>query len=111
MTTTPGLITSVPAAAANTPERRFIRPDGSVAAAAQRALGVSADGTTAVGQALPVMLNGIAFVETGGAFSANASLQSDASGRAIVAVDANPVNAIALEASTAAGQFVRVKIF
>jgi hypothetical protein len=48
-------------------------------------------------------------VETGGAFAANVDLTTDADGRAVAATGGSVVNAVALEASTAAGDIVKIK--
>jgi len=60
------------------------------------------------GDKIPVDVLGTATIESGAAFSAGATLKSDSSGRAITWVTSGAKVALALEAATAAGQFVEV---
>jgi len=69
-------------AAANLVKNRFIGFDGNYCGANQKALGVS-EADTDSGKEVPVILNGIALVETGGAVSAGNAVTSDGSGRAV----------------------------
>lgn len=86
---------------------RFVTPAGAQAGAdantfgATRSAGVSGD-------KVAVDVIGTATIESGAAFSAGATLKSDASGRAITWVTSGAKVALALEAATAAGQLVEV---
>jgi len=84
--------------------RRFVTVAGAQAGAAANPLGVANFDATS-GQDLAVTVLGTAVVESGGAFSAGAELETDSSGRA-VAKTGGPVVARALQAATAAGEFV-----
>lgn len=77
------LTTSI-TAGADIPKSRFIGFDGGLCAANTKALGVS-EVDTKQGQQLPVIVYGIAMVETGGAVSAGSAVTSDSSGRAVAA--------------------------
>jgi len=79
----PILTTSI-TAGADIPKGRFIGFDGGLCGANAKALGVS-EVDTKQGQQLPVIVYGIAIVETGGAVSAGAAVTSDSSGRAVAA--------------------------
>lgn len=94
-------------AAAAITANRFVTPAAQQAGADANTLGV-ARATAASGERTVVDAIGTAVVETGGAFSAGASIKSDASGRAILWATSGAKVAVALEASTAAGQFVEV---
>jgi hypothetical protein len=85
---------------------RFVTPAGAQAAAGGNTLGV-ARSPGAIGERIPVDAIGTAVVEAGAAVAAGASIGADASGRAITWASGAKV-AIALEAATAAGQFVEV---
>lgn len=89
---------------------RFVAFDGAQAVAGQAARGVTHDGAEAGDKAVPVIVLGTAIVEAGGAFNAQDLLTADASGRAVAIVNAsdNVINAIALGAAAAAGDFVEV---
>lgn len=63
---------------------RFVTYAGTTAGALGRALGVAQDGGE-IGEYVPVVTDGIALVEAGGAISVGAPVASDASGRAIAA--------------------------
>jgi hypothetical protein len=95
-------------AASNIPKARFIGFGGGLCAANTKALGVS-EADTNQGQQLPVIVYGIALVESGGAISVGDAVTSDANGKA-VAAGINPVNGYALDAASGEGEFIRVKL-
>jgi hypothetical protein len=64
----------------------------------------------AIGEKIPVDQIGTAIVESGAAIAAGATLKSDATGRAITWVTSGAKVAMALEAATAAGQFIEVRL-
>lgn len=107
MTTTNGTIASI-IATADVLAKRFIRSNGVHAAANQRAIGVSGD-EASTGDPIPVVLDGTALVETGGAVAENDLVASDANGRAISA-GTNPANGIAMKSASGAGQFIEIKV-
>lgn len=84
---------------------RFVTTAGALAGADANTLGVVRT-TQAIGERGTVDIIGTAVLETGGVFAAMSTIKSDASGRAIVWATAGAKVAIALEPSTAAGQFV-----
>jgi S-adenosylmethionine synthetase len=86
---------------------RFVTPAGSQAGADANALGVARSAGVS-GDRIPVEALGTSIVETGGSFSAGATIKSDASGRAIVWATSGAKLAVAREASTGSGQFVEV---
>lgn len=135
-TAKPILIDSI-AAAADVVKNRFAGLDGNYCGANARALGVF-DADTKAGQQAPVMVLGIALVESGAAVTAGANVASDASGKAVAAAAlsvsvpaggtavtstaAQPtltvaggylpqaVNGVALDAASGAGEFIRVRL-
>ncbi len=84
---------------------RFVTVAGAQAGADANALGVARFGGVS-GDAVPVDVLGTVTLESGAAFSAGATLKSDSSGRGITWVTSGAKVAIALEASTGAGQMV-----
>lgn len=86
----------------------FVGFDGSHAGAGAKALGVS-DVDTDAGEAAPVIYAGIVPVIAGGAVSAGGAVESDADGRA-VAHSAGVINGYAIDAASAAGDVIRVKL-
>lgn len=86
---------------------RFVTPAGAQAGADANTLGVARTAGVS-GEKVPVDVLGTAVVEAGAAISAGAALESDASGRAVTWVTAGGKVGIALEAATAAGQFIEV---
>jgi uncharacterized protein DUF2190 len=74
--------------------------------------GIASETQATVGGAVGMIVpdGRIAVVEAGAAFSAGATLQSDASGRAITAVSGagNWTGGIAIDAAGAAGELVRI---
>lgn len=98
---------SVLAAVALT-SRRFATTAGGVPAAGAYCPGVVADAFDA-GEQASVITHGVVLVEAGAAVAADAAVQTDASGRAITL--AAGVNlGRALDAATAAGDLIRVKL-
>jgi len=86
---------------------RFLTVAGSQAGADVNTIG-GARSSGVSGDKIPVDVLGTATIESGAAFSAGATLKSDSSGRAITWVTSGAKVALALEAATAAGQFVEV---
>lgn len=86
---------------------RFVTAAGAQAGADANTIGV-ANTAGVAGDKFPADVLGTTTVESGAAFSAWATLKSDASGRAITWATSGAKVAIALEAATAAGQFVEV---
>lgn len=86
---------------------RFVTPAGAQAGADANTLGVARAGG-ASGDMDSVDVLGTAIVEAGAAVAANATVKSDASGRAITWATSGAKVAIALEAAGAAGQFIEV---
>jgi hypothetical protein len=64
----------------------------------------------AAGDECNVMVEGVAVVRSGGAFTPGANLTSDASGRAVVSAATNHICLMALEEATAADQYVAALI-
>jgi hypothetical protein len=95
-------------AASDIPKARFIGFNGDLCAQNTKALGVS-EVDTKLGQQMPVIVYGIALVESGGAVNVGAAVTSDANGKAVPA-GTNPVNGYALDGSTGAGEIIRVKL-
>ncbi len=86
---------------------RFVTPAGAQAGADANTLGVARVAGVS-GEDIPVDTLGTAIVEAGAAIAAGATLKSDASGRGITWVTAGAKVAIALQAATAAGEFIEV---
>jgi TPP-dependent indolepyruvate ferredoxin oxidoreductase alpha subunit len=89
-------------------KNRYVRATGAQAAAGEQVLGV-ADLDAAIGAQTSVKTHGIILVEAGAAVAAEARVQSDASGRAIT-LAAGKDGGFALDAATAAGQLIRIKL-
>lgn len=85
---------------------RFVTGVGAQTGAAGNALGVGRSAGVS-GDRIPVDVIGTTVVEAGAAIAANALIEADASGRAVTK-SAGVTLARALQASTAAGQFVEV---
>lgn len=100
------LLTLSIAAAAALPRYRFVTVAGAVPAAGARVLGVPVT-NFAAGEQAGVCARGVVLVEAGGAVSLGGQVQTDNVGRAI-ALDAGVAAGVALSASTAAGQLIRV---
>lgn len=84
---------------------RFVTPAGAQAGADANTLGVART-AGAIGERVTADLMGTAVLEAGAAVAAGSTLKSDATGRAIVWATAGAKVALALEAATAAGQFI-----
>ncbi len=97
-------VTASGAIAAN----RFVTPAGAQAGADANTLGVSQLAASGAGVKIPVVVLGTAVVEAGAAVAAGATLESDASGRAVTWATSGPKIAIALDAAGAAGDFIEV---
>lgn len=103
----PILVLTVAAAGAIT-AGRFVTPAGAQAGADANTLGVARAAAAAAGEKIPVDVLGVAVVEAGAAVAANATVKSDASGRAITWATAGAKVGLALDAATAAGAMIRV---
>lgn len=88
-------------------QSRFVTPAGAQAGADANTLGVARSAGVS-GEKITCDVLGTAVVQTGGSFSAGATLKSDANGKAIVWASSGAKVAMALEASTGADQFVEV---
>lgn len=87
---------------------RFIGYDGNYASAGASALGVL-DASTNAGEYAPVITYGIVLVETGGAITVGAKVESDAQGRAVTQTTGT-VLGYALDSAASAGEKIRVKL-
>jgi hypothetical protein len=65
--------------------------------------------TPVVGDAVDLFIDRMPLIESGASYSAGANLTTDASGRAVAAGAGDVVNAVAIDAATAASQYVRVR--
>lgn len=88
---------------------RFTTPAGAQAGADANALGV-ARSAAVVNDKIPVDVLGTTTVESGAAITAGVTLKSDSTGRGITWVTSGARLAIALEAATAAGQFIEAML-
>lgn len=86
---------------------RFVTPAGALAGADLNTLGVARTAGN-IGERVTTDMIGTAVVEAGAAVAAMSTVKSDASGRAIVWATAGAKVGLALEAATAAGQFIEV---
>ena len=86
---------------------RFVTPLGAQAGADANTYGV-ARSAGAAGERVTINILGTSTVEAGAAVAANATLKSDASGRAIPWATSGAKIALALEAASAAGQMIEV---
>lgn len=100
------LLTTTITAAAALPAKRLVNFQGAPATASDAVLGV-ANASYNQGEHAGVDVRGCLLVEAGGAITAGAEVQSDAQGRAI-AKDSGPAFGRAMDAATAAGDFIRV---
>lgn len=64
----------------------------------------------AAGKSAPIVISGVTKVAAGAAVAKWASIQSDATGRAVAAAAGGRPQGIALEAATAAGQMIAVML-
>lgn len=86
---------------------RFVTPAGAQAGADANTLGVVRTAGVS-GEKVTADVLGTAVVEAGAAVAANATVKSDASGRAITWVTAGAKVGIALQAASAAGDLIEV---
>jgi len=86
---------------------RFVTAAGAQAGADANTLGVTRT-TGAIAEKVPVDILGTAVVEAGAAVAAGATVKSDSTGRAITWVTSGAKVGLALEAASAAGQFIEV---
>ena len=86
---------------------RFVTPLGAQAAADANTYGVARSSGVA-GERVTINILGTSTVEAGAAIAANATVKSDASGRAIPWAASGAKVALALEAASAAGQMIEV---
>jgi hypothetical protein len=98
---------SILAAVALAP-RRFVTTAGTVPASGVYCPGV-ANGSFDAGEYAGVDTHGVVLVEAGAAVAVDAAVQCDASGRAIT-LAAGVSLGRALDAATAAGDFIRIKL-
>lgn len=88
---------------------RFVTAAGAQAGADANTFGVTRT-AGAIGEKVPVDVIGTAVVEAGAAVAAGDTIKSDATGRAITWATSGAKVAVALEAATAAGQFIEVRL-
>ncbi len=88
---------------------RFVSPAGAQVVADANALGVARLAGVS-GDDVPLDVLGTTIVEAGAAVAAGATLKSDATGRAITWVTAGARLAVALQAASAAGEFIEVML-
>lgn len=86
---------------------RFVGFSGGVCDFDAKALGV-VDLNWLTGDKVPVTVLGVMPIEAGEAVDIGAEITSDGTGKAITATIDSKINGYALEASTAAGDFIRV---
>lgn len=86
---------------------RFVTPAGAQAGADANTLGVARAGGIS-GEKVPVDVIGTAVVEAGAAIAAGATLETDASGRAVTWATSGPKVGIALQAASGAGVMIEV---
>ena len=107
------VLTESIAVSAATVKNRFIGFDGALCAAGAKALGVSQVDVDAE-EVLPVMVEGIALVEASAAISIGAAVAaagtSTAAGKAATVANSAICNGYAMDAATAAGDIIRVKL-
>lgn len=86
---------------------RFVTPAGAQAGADANTLGVARSAGVS-GDKIPVDAIGTAVVEAGAAIALGATLEVDASGRAVTWATSGAKVGIALQAASAAGNFIEV---
>lgn len=86
---------------------RFVTPAGAQAGVDANTLGVTRTSGVS-GEKVPVDVIGTAVVEAGAAIALGATLESDASGRAVTWATAGGKVGIALQAASGAGVFIEV---
>jgi len=88
-------------------QHRFVSAAGAQVVADANAIGVTRVAGVS-GDNVPVDMIGTTIIEAGAAFADGATLKSDSTGRGITWVTAGARLAIALQAATAAGEFIEV---
>lgn len=103
------ILTLTMIATATIPANRFVTFGGTVTVADANSCGVART-AAAIGDAFPYDSLGTAVVESGAAVTAGASVKSDGTGRAIDWATAGAKLGQAMQAATAAGQFIEVRL-
>lgn len=88
---------------------RFVKYDGTQTGAGENSMGVARTSGVS-GDVIPVDTDGTAVVEAGAAVTAGDTLKADSSGRGITWATSGAKIGVALQAATAAGQFIEVKL-
>ena len=99
------ILTLTVTAAGTIAAHRFVTPAGAQAGADANALGVTRSAAV-VNDKIPVDCLGTTIIESGAAIAAGATCKSDSTGRSITWATSGAKLAIALEAASAAGQFI-----
>lgn len=95
-------------AVANTARGLFVTPAGAIAGAGALVAGVCHEDVD-LGEPLPVVTDGIAYVKSGGAVTLGSKVKSDANGKAVT-YDTGEVAGVAMSATTGADQWIAVKL-
>lgn len=101
------LLTLVRTLSATAAANRLLTPAGALAGAGENSIGVTRTGGVS-GDKVPVDALGTAVVESGAAITINDTLKSDSTGRAITWVTSGAKVGLALQAASAAGEFIEV---
>jgi len=109
MKTFKDILTESVEAAVDIPAYRFVAPDGNLCGANAKALGAS-KAATKTGQQCPVMILGVAIIETGGAVTAQQEVTSDSLGRAVTVGNVGVSSVIALDIDTTVTPTVGVSV-
>ena len=99
-------------AAVDVAEKYFVDFNGNICALNEKSLGVSHVNTSA-GEQLPVMAVGIAVITTGGAIAIGGAVKSNGDGKGVIVTTGVPpefINGFALDASTGADEYIRIKL-
>jgi hypothetical protein len=108
LTSKPGMTDTIQAAVA-LPPHRLVDVNGALCPAGVKAWGATEIAFDDAEQA-GIIIQGIVILECGAAIPKGSKITSDATGRAVVAAGANEVNGWAKSATTAAGEFVSIKL-
>lgn len=100
------LLTTSIAAAVTLPDLRFVNFAGGLPTAGQRTLGIT-NANYSAGEQAGVKTHGELLVETGGAITIGAEVETDTAGRA-VARSTGVTAGVARDAASGAGEFIRV---
>jgi hypothetical protein len=103
------LLTLVRTLSATVAACRFVTAAGAQSGAGENAIGVARTGGVS-GDKVPVDLIGTAIVESGAAITINDTLKADSTGRAITWASSGAKVALALQAASAAGEFIEVRL-